>query len=60
MSTPKPQAPEAADEQQRKTPPNGQERGSNAVEHEPDPGADPVPDGEHRYIKPSPYTSGNY
>lgn len=58
MTIPKPpQRPEAADEQ-----PDGgirQEPGSNAVEHEPDPRAEPIPDGEHRYIRRSPYTAGN-
>ena len=60
MSTPKPQPPEAADEQQQEAPPANQERGTNEVEHEPDPSADHRPDGEQRYIKRSPYTSGNY
>ncbi|HSH91539.1 MAG TPA: hypothetical protein VK996_16245 [Ramlibacter sp.] len=35
------------------------EPGTNAVEHEPDPAAKPIPDGEHKYIKRSPYTAGN-
>lgn len=37
-----------------------EEPGSNAVEHEPDPDAQPIPDGEHRYVPRSPYTTGNY
>jgi hypothetical protein len=39
--------------------PQGEEPGSNAVEHEPDPKAQPIPDGEHKYIRRSPYTAGN-
>lgn len=42
-------APEAAD----------QEDGSNAVEHEPDPKAKPIPDGAHKYVPRSPFTTGN-
>lgn len=42
-------APEAADE----------EPGSNAVEHEPDPKAKPIPDGEPKYVPRSPFTTGN-
>ena len=45
----KPQAPAPADE----------EPGSNAVEHEPDPNAKPIPDGEHKYVRRSPFTTGN-
>jgi hypothetical protein len=45
----KPQAPAPADE----------EPGSNAVEHEPDPDAKPIPDGEHKYVRRSPFTTGN-
>lgn len=59
MTTPKPQPPEAADEQQRQSPGN-EDRGTNEVEHEPDPSADHKPDGEQRYVKRSPYTTGNY
>jgi len=39
--------------------PAGEEPGTNAVEHEPDPKAQPIPDGEHKYIRRSPYTAGN-
>lgn len=31
------------------------EPGSNAVEHEPDPEAKPIPDGHRKYIPSSPY-----
>ena len=34
--------------------------GTNAVEHVPDPNAEPVPDGHHKYIPRSPYNTGNY
>jgi len=57
----RPRPPEAADDAQ--SPPQApahEEPGTNAVEHEPDPQAKPIPDGEHKYIRRSPYTSGNY
>lgn len=56
----KPSAPEAADDERRPPEPAGDEPGTNEVEHEPDPNAKPIPDGEHKYIRRSPYTSGNY
>jgi hypothetical protein len=45
----RPQAPGSTEE----------EPGSNAVEHEPDPNAKPIPDGEHKYVPRSPFTTGN-
>lgn len=57
MTIPKP--PEAADEQQRRSPPANEERGTNEVEHEPDPSADHESETDH-YVKRSPYTTGNY
>ena len=39
--------------------PADQEPGTNAVQHEPDPKVEPIPDGEHKYIRRSPYTAGN-
>jgi len=33
--------------------------GTNEVEHEPDPAAEPLPDGHHKYVPASPYTTGN-
>jgi hypothetical protein len=33
--------------------------GTNAVQHEPDPSADPIPDGEHRYVPRTGYNHGN-
>jgi hypothetical protein len=36
-----------------------EEPGSNAVEHEPDPKAKPIPDGAHKYVPRSPFTTGN-
>jgi hypothetical protein len=52
------------DEQQkgrdpRPAAPAADEPGTNAVEHEPDPKAEPIPDGAHKYIRRSPYTAGN-
>lgn len=55
----KPSPPKAAEDAQRPPQADREEPGSNAVEHEPDPKAKPIPDGEHKYIRRSPYTSGN-
>ncbi len=60
MTTPKQPPPQADDAEQRKERPAGEEPGTNAVEHEPDPKAVPIPDGEHPYVHRSPYTTGNY
>ena len=57
MSTKQP-PPSSADD--KRPPPSDEERGTNAVEHEPDPNAEPLPDGEHKYVPRSPYTTGNY
>lgn len=43
----------------RRRPPQGDE-GTNAVQHRPDPKAEPIPDGEHKYVPRSPYRTGNY
>jgi hypothetical protein len=43
----------------RRKPPQGDE-GTNAVQHRPDPKAEPIPDGEHKYVPRSPYRTGNY
>lgn len=56
-SRPKPQA-EAP--RGRRRPPPGEGDGSNAVQHRPDPKAEPIPDGEHKYVPRSPYRTGNY
>lgn len=58
MAIPKQPPPEASDESKHR--PDDEEPGSNAVEHEPDPDAKPIPDGEHKYVRRSPYTTGNY
>ena len=34
----------------------GDGEGTNAVQHEPDPRADLVPDGERKYVSDTPYT----
>jgi hypothetical protein len=39
--------------------PDPNQRGTNAVEHEPDPKAQPIPDGKRKYVRRSPYTAGN-
>ncbi|MDB5861216.1 MAG: hypothetical protein JWQ76_4905 [Ramlibacter sp.] len=41
-------------------PPAQEDEGSNAVQHRPDPKAEPIPDGEHKYVPRSPYRTGNY
>ena len=46
-------------EEARRAPSQDEEPGSNAVEHEPDPSAKPIPDGQHKYIRRSPFTAGN-
>lgn len=56
MKTP-PERPKGEDRQDKSMPP--EEPGTNAVEHEPDPTARPIPDGEHKYIPRSPFTHGN-
>jgi hypothetical protein len=33
--------------------------GTNEIRHEPDPSADPIPDGEHRYMPRTGYIHGN-
>lgn len=52
----KPEPPKADDDARRPPAPAPQEPGTNAVEHQPDPDAKPIPDGEHKYIPRSPYT----
>lgn len=42
----------------RRLPPG--DDGTNAVQHKPDPKAEPIPDGEHKYVPRSPYRTGNY
>jgi hypothetical protein len=51
--------PEADAPRARRRPPPADE-GSNAVQHRPDPKAEPIPDGEHKYVPRSPYRTGNY
>ena len=47
-----------ADSRRRRPPPT--DEGTNAVQHRPDPKAEPIPDGEHKYVPRSPYRTGNY
>jgi len=58
-SKPKPQA-EAPRGRRRAPPEPAESEGSNAVQHRPDPKAEPIPDGEHKYVPRSPYRTGNY
>jgi len=37
-----------------------QGEGTNATRRRPDPTAEPIPDGEHKYVPRSPYRTGNY
>ncbi len=55
-----PDFPETADEKRPEPKPAGDESGTNEVQHEPNPKADKMPDGEHKHIPRSPYTTGNY
>ena len=57
--TPRKSVPPPSGDEQRPQAPAHDEEGSNAVEHEPDPKAEPIPDGHHKYIRRSPYTAGN-
>ena len=59
MNIRKPPPPQGSDKEPPKPVPAQQERGTNAVEHEPDPAAERIPDGERRHIRRSPYTTGN-
>jgi hypothetical protein len=41
--------------------PKGEQgEGSNSTRRRPDPKAEPIPDGEHKYVPRSPYRTGNY
>jgi len=57
--SPKQPPQETPDDKQPTAQPGSEERGTNAVEHKPDPKAEPLPDGEHKYVPRSPYTTGN-
>ncbi|MES2784811.1 MAG: hypothetical protein V4684_05055 [Pseudomonadota bacterium] len=54
-SDPKPAEPAVADSGREP----GEDPGTNRIEHEPNPKADPIADGEHKYIRRSPFTTGN-
>ena len=54
-SKPKAQGPGGRAERKPAPPGNG----SN-VQRRPDPQAEPIPDGEHKYVPRSPYRTGNY
>ena len=55
----KPASPRSAEDEKRVRETAEEEPGTNAVEHEPDPKAAPIPDGEHKFVPRSPYTTGN-
>jgi hypothetical protein len=40
--------------------PGEEGEGTNATQRRPDPKAEPIPDGEHKYVPRSPYRTGNY
>lgn len=52
-------APADASPSQRRSSRDGAE-GSNSTRRRPDPAAEPIPDGEHKYVPRSPYRTGNY
>ena len=54
-SPPQPQAGGGAGRRQR-----GDDTGTNATRKRPDPQAEPIPDGEHKYVPRSPYRTGNW
>jgi hypothetical protein len=58
MST-KPSAPRTREDKPQAPAPADEEPGTNAVEDEPDPKAKPIPDGAHKYVPRSPFTTGN-
>jgi hypothetical protein len=58
MATPK--TPDPPEELNEPLPPEEQKEGTNEVQHHPDPKAEPIPGGEHKYHPPGPYTTGNY
>lgn len=51
---------QAADPGRPRRRPAPGEEGSNAVQHRLDPKAEPIPDGELKYVPRSPYRTGNY
>jgi hypothetical protein len=55
---PKPQARGGKDPSARRSGEEGE--GTNATRRRPDPSAEPIPDGEHKYVPRSPYRTGNY
>jgi hypothetical protein len=57
MST-QPASPPSDDDAKRSQQSADEEPGSNAAQPEPDPKAEPIPDGEHKYVRRSPYTAG--
>jgi hypothetical protein len=54
MTHPKPPEPK-----EKPQAPAQEEPGSNAVQHEPDPNAKPIADGDPKHVPRSPYTTGN-
>jgi hypothetical protein len=61
MSTPRSQPkPEGAGEKPQTESPADEDPGTNAVQHEPDPQAEALPEGDRKYHPRSPYTTGNY
>jgi hypothetical protein len=48
-------APDVIPSRQPERPVPGQGEGGNATQHEPDPQAEPLPTGEHKYVPRSPH-----
>jgi len=51
--------PQAQSSRARNRPPKD-DQGTNITQPRPDPQAEPIPDGEHKYVPRSPYRTGNY
>jgi hypothetical protein len=54
-----PKLPVRPKELDKPLPPDEDKPGTNETQHDPDPRAEPIPDGEHKYHPRSPYTTGN-
>jgi hypothetical protein len=55
-----PSQPRADGVPRNRRPRGPQDEGTNATQRRPDPRAEPIPDGEHKYVPRSPYRTGNY
>ena len=58
MATPR--SPEEAKEADKPLPPEEDKPGTNEIQHEPNPKAEPEPNVDTKWRPRSPYTTGNY